>query len=452
MPNSNQIAKEPLRRDLRRQAGFSLVELMVAMFIALVVLLGLISLFTSSSDLNRAQTGLATLQENGRYALSRIKMDIESAGRKNCASVSLPSDVITDWDQGYEMTYWDIESSVNLGSHSSTRGLPTSAGLYSPGASVTPPAVASQLAQTTVNGNYPLDSAFFIRGHECGGTSCNPVVGSAVGGDQATVFRSIGNGDGSRAAGTDILTVRYLSGGHRITDNTAGTLTLAAAPASPVLGPAIISDCNRTVVTAANWGGSQVSVDPSSKATKINPKAYAKAFSLNDDFKTVSYFVGIDQDPSSPTRLISSLYRSENGNAQQLVEGVERMDIFYLAQLHTGHVVRLTADQVQAVSNGGDFRSFSGCIITPRAKGYGAGNNRLANDPGCLWRSIYAIEVHLLLNTVNDSSTESDETFVYSPDGSARQTPSAALPSGLNAGRMYRREFTAIVPVRSYGL
>lgn len=444
MSNLKLITQNMLHRSQQRQVGMSLVELMVAMFIGLLVLLGLVSLFTNSSNLNRAQTGLAALQENGRYALNRIKMDIESAGRRHCASVGLPTDVITDWDQGYEMAYWDIEG-VNLGAFSSTNGLPTSASLDNADGN-------GQLGDTVVTGNYPLDSAFLIRGHECNDTSCDPTVGTGDGNDQATNFRNIGTSDGSRAARTDIFTIRYLSGGHEIIDNNGTTMILNAVPNPTPTGPAIIADCNRTVVTAATWGGNQVSpaLGSSSKAASINPKAYAKAFSLNDDFKTVSYFVGIDTDPSDSTRLISSLYRSENGTAQQLVEGVERMDVFYLAQLQTGHVARLTAAQVQTISNGGDFSTYAGCIITPRAKGY-AGNGRLANDAGCLWRSIYAIEVHLLMNTVNDSTTASNETYIYSPDGSTRQTPTS-LPSGLNPGRMYRREFTAIVPIRSYGL
>ena len=44
------------------QHGFSLIELMVAMVIGLIVLLGLVSLFNTSRLLNTAQSGLASLQ------------------------------------------------------------------------------------------------------------------------------------------------------------------------------------------------------------------------------------------------------------------------------------------------------------------------------------------------------------------------------------------------------
>ena len=85
---------------MRKVVGFSLIELMVAMVIGVIILLGLISLFNSSSALSRSQSGLSVLQENGRYAISRLKRDIEVAGRKHCATVAMPSSFTTDWNQG----------------------------------------------------------------------------------------------------------------------------------------------------------------------------------------------------------------------------------------------------------------------------------------------------------------------------------------------------------------
>jgi hypothetical protein len=77
---------------------------------------------------------------------------------------------------------------------------------------------------------------------------------------------------------------------------------------------------------------------------------------------------------------------------------------------------------------------------------------QLANGQGCLWRSIYAMEIHVLMNTVNDSSMSQSEEFIYSPDGTTVQTPGNTLPSGVDRERMYRREFTATIPIRSYTL
>ncbi|MCX7544583.1 PilW family protein [Marinicella gelatinilytica] len=428
--------------------GFSLIELMVAMVIGIIVLLGLVSLFTNSSILNRAQTGLAVLQENGRYAITRVKDDIEQAGRKHCATVAMPSDLITNWNQGYVMRSWMVDENVDFSNHSSTNGLPLVNQIelnYQSDPNQLPNATASVAGQPA----YPLDPRYFIQGHTCGASTCQPGL-TTVGSDQATNFRNIGTGDGDRAANTDILTVRYLDGGNRIiNDPTANSFTLDNMVISAGTNPTLVSDCNTAYVSNGNWAGNSLTMN-GTNVPNFNLKTDTRAFDLTNDFHTVSYFVGIDSDPNRSGRMISSLYRSENGNVQQLVQGVERFNVFYLAQLQTGHVARLTADQVQAIQDGGNA-TIDGCIIPPNSEAL-PGGVRLANGQGCLWRSIYAMEVHMLLNTVNDSSMKQDETYIYSPDSDARQTPASTLPSGLSRDRMYRREFTAIIPIRSYTL
>ncbi len=398
--------------------------------------------------MNRSQSGLALLQENGRYAMMRIKQDIENAGRKHCATVALPSTFTTDWDQGYEMSSWLVDPAVTL-----PNGLPTGSDVLldfsSDDDQLSDGTADSLLGAATA---FPLDPSFFIRGHECNTGACDPAVGS-LGGDLASVLRSMGITDGSRAPNTDILTVRYLTGGTRVQTIAGNNLTMMEDFPAGTAGDAIVADCNTTMVTTATWGANNVTVG---QVPFLADNSDARVFSTEEDFKTVSYFVGVDTDISNPNREVSSLYRVENGEAQQLVEGVERLDIFYLAQLQTGHVVRLTADEVQAISGGGDVNNdgaidgIQGCIIQPTTASMT--NFKLANDPGCLWRSIYAIEVHMLMNTVNNSAQLDNEVFIYSPDGLTPQDPSSGLTTGLPAEKMYRKEFSAIVPVMSYTL
>ena len=56
--------------------GFSLIELMVAMALGLVLSIGVVSLFGSTSMSNKVQNSLARLQENGRYAVARMESDL----------------------------------------------------------------------------------------------------------------------------------------------------------------------------------------------------------------------------------------------------------------------------------------------------------------------------------------------------------------------------------------
>lgn len=453
--NKNGIIMNIKHQRLQFQQGFSLIELMVAMVIGLIVLLGLVSLFTNSSILNKSQTGLASLQENGRYAIARIKDDVEQAGRKHCASLAMPNNFFTDWNQGYEMSTWAIDNNVNLNATTSTDGLPLINQIQ-----LDSTADADQLPDAVVTAGfneYPLDPQYFIRGHECGASSCQPAIG-IVGGDNSGVIPAIGINQGDRAANTDVLTVRYLTGGNRVMQISGNVITLEdSEPISTNL--AMVADCNFSLVGNASWNLNTLNFNVTNNRFVADFEADTRAFNMERDFKTVTYYVGVDNDPNRSGRQFSSLYRAENGITQQLVEGVERFDVFYLAQTQTGHVVRLTANQVQAVQGGGDLNSddaldtIIGCITPPKADEVLDGTNtQLANGPGCLWRSIYAMEIHVLMNTVNDSSMVQDETYIYSPDGTTVQTPNSTLPSGLDRERMHRREFTATIPIRSYTL
>ncbi|MFZ1546430.1 MAG: prepilin-type N-terminal cleavage/methylation domain-containing protein, partial [Candidatus Nitrotoga sp.] len=64
----------------RYQAGFSLVEFMIAITIGLVVLLAVGSIYIGSQKTYRVQEDNARIQESGRYALEVIGRSIRQAG------------------------------------------------------------------------------------------------------------------------------------------------------------------------------------------------------------------------------------------------------------------------------------------------------------------------------------------------------------------------------------
>lgn len=61
-------------------SGFSLIELMVAVSISLVLLVGLIQIFISSKRSYNIQDSIARMQENGRYAVELLSSNLRSAG------------------------------------------------------------------------------------------------------------------------------------------------------------------------------------------------------------------------------------------------------------------------------------------------------------------------------------------------------------------------------------
>ncbi len=63
-----------------RQAGFNIIELMVAITISLVLLAGVAQLFLSSKASHNVQNGMGRLQENARFALDALASGIAKAG------------------------------------------------------------------------------------------------------------------------------------------------------------------------------------------------------------------------------------------------------------------------------------------------------------------------------------------------------------------------------------
>jgi len=79
--------------SLNKQAGLSLVELMVALLISSILLLGVLELFGSSSQSSRSANALARLQENGRLAMDLIAREARRSGFNGCdggISASVP--------------------------------------------------------------------------------------------------------------------------------------------------------------------------------------------------------------------------------------------------------------------------------------------------------------------------------------------------------------------------
>ncbi len=77
--NGAQIAAQR-HCTFRHQHGFALVEMMIAMAIAIFLLLGLGAILYSTHETYSAQTGLSQLQDNERVAMSIVANTIQSAG------------------------------------------------------------------------------------------------------------------------------------------------------------------------------------------------------------------------------------------------------------------------------------------------------------------------------------------------------------------------------------
>lgn len=74
----------------RRSRAFSLVELMVAITLGLLLTAGMIQLFSSSKVTFRTNDAVARVQENGRFALEILKLQLREAGTLGFCAGQVP--------------------------------------------------------------------------------------------------------------------------------------------------------------------------------------------------------------------------------------------------------------------------------------------------------------------------------------------------------------------------
>ena len=437
-----------------RHEGFSLIELMIAMVIGLLLVIGITSLFTTTASINRMENGLARLQENGRFALDRIADDIRMA------SAIRGSRKASEGGAGRVNPDRPLLSFADFGNSTLTQaGLPS----------------ASDSGVTEQR--YFISPAFLLRGSECR-TACSPanIAVPNRGWDtyNATGFGpipNIGTTAGSRAAGADVLTLRYLRGGGvALSERFIGVINGNEIKLEEPLtvGPSrllVVGDYATTAFvpvtasgTATSFTGGGPSLLPNAQAPSFDVFNDVRVSDFDADFVTVSYYVRLENDPSRPGRMISALRRRENGVDVSIAEGIERLDFLYHVEDRLGNVRPLTADAVASATNCPD------ASMNPPLSA-GAGALDLAN---CGWRSVRAVEVYLLANTIDDAGAR-QEPFQYGflANGAANTTnavevacdpqynsscPAGAvqvLPSGLPPGRMLRREFRTVVALRN---
>lgn len=265
------------------QAGLSLVEIMVALAVSLVLMLGISQVYLSTRDSYRVMEGASRLQENARFAISFLTEDLRHSGLYGCRSG------IALWGDG-----------------------------------------ATPYMMNTLNG-----SGTFLYGFEEGGVAAQAVQGFDAQGS-GTWSPSIPAGMPSDVStnvidDNDIIVIRGARGGGARVATAMGSSPANITVRTPIDlsdGVVIITDCESSAVLSVTGGGSTTlapatgSEDNKSKTPLDLGKGYgtdAEVFSLS----TAIYYVQ-DNDAGVP-----SLFRMEGTNAQELVPGVDSFQILY---------------------------------------------------------------------------------------------------------------------------
>ena len=87
--------------------GFTLVELLIALFLGLLVTGGAISVFLANQQVYRQNEGLARLQESGRYAFEVMARDLRKAGGVACGRNLLTVNLLNS-SASYWWANWNV--------------------------------------------------------------------------------------------------------------------------------------------------------------------------------------------------------------------------------------------------------------------------------------------------------------------------------------------------------
>ncbi len=424
----------------RAARGLSLIEILVALALGLLVSAGFLAAFLTGAGAWRAQTQLARLQEEARFALTTIAADLRAANGTWCNGSG-------GWaERGSDGVYLDglrsptvYARELNSNLHLPLNRTPWGAGNY--------PAKPA--------GRYAMPSFLFMRGHDCRMGDCRP--GSTPNG-----IPVMGLKVDDRVKGTDVLVMRYLAGRgwaleEVVADKPGNLVSLAFTsqtgehPASYLRSSDLVmlANCHGSQVFAAKRTKNTVVPLPGDNlGTPLAPEAGhgMRLFNFTRQFRTVGYFVKLTSDEeASSGHPVGALMRC-TPECQEVARGIERLDFRYAIEDAAGGTRYLTADEV-------DTRA-GGAIACPRGP-----PDAPMPDTGCLWRAIKSIEVNLVVSGQRPvhalSSTEWAFPYVVDGIGAARH-PDDRGPRGIRPALqgfpvpMLRREFAILVSLRNY--
>lgn len=448
--------------------GFTLIELMIAVTLGILISLGLVLLFQATAKTNRVQDAMATLQENGRYAISRINNDLRMASFQTLnvsGFVASTPSASTD-PNGV------ANPVISIMSYVTTINLPD----FDPAGLSAPSTAAGWAANWPANTSWPVSQRYSIQGYECSSGTCNPTLPTG-----SNALPAAGLANGNRIKTADVLTVRYLDSlGWSVNNNELaqtpatcagnplGTIAVTPASGSPAFNfqsgdLALLVAGSRASIFKVNVAGAVLTptavLGGSIPCFSTTSASDVTLYNFSRDFVTVTYYLRLDTDPNNGSRLIPSLVRRQStianqgatSNDQSIVQGIEQLDFLAGVQRSDGTVSYLTSNLVAGQSSATNCPPMASLQI---AAGLPAGSV----EPQCLWRSLNSIEVHLLADSVNNNFalTPSDMAYQYTYAYSGSDTkqtaaaPGGTLPSQLTPGNMLRREFVSLVSVRNF--
>lgn len=321
-----------MKFTIRAAPGFSLIEIMIALVLGTILILGLTQVFAASRSSYALSEGLSRVQENGRFAIDYLQRDLRMVGHFGCAN-----------DQ------FRLQRNGLLDSHLAAAG--------------------------------PLDFSRSIQGYEADDTGPGATItlltdaeiqspGSWSGTPALPAF--ISGANPAPLPDSDVLVVRFLSGeGVPVTTVSAAGITVDPVKwnvltQGGVANPALfgIADCTYAdvfqattvaagAITATNSGLNTTAVDFNSRYT-ASPAGQTMLYRA----ESLAYYVapGAGGGPSLwRLRFHATPGGAIVSNPEELIEGIENMQLIYgrdqgAASALTGNIgIQNTANTLGAI-------------------------------------------------------------------------------------------------------
>ncbi len=283
---------------LRRSLGLTLVELMVALVIGLILILAISAAYVGSRQSYRSGEGISRLQESARFAFTFLARDIRQAGYFGCVGGSAT-----------------LNNTLNNASSAA------------------------------------FDFQRPVSGYDAsvGGSTWSPAIPAGLTGTVAPV------------AGSDVLIVRSLSGpllpvrAHPGGNPPGSAAILVDANNGLAQGDIVlVSDCVAAAVfqissanpnTSGSLAHNTGTGDPGNATT-----ALGKEFTDGDIVRVASFLYFIGTNPAGRPALYRREVSRNAANAEELVEGIENLQITYGVDTNADRAADTysRADQVQA--------------------------------------------------------------------------------------------------------
>jgi len=385
---------------LRAHRGFSLVELLVAMVIALVVMAGVINSFLASKDAYRYNQELAFIQENARFANSKMGSDIRDAGNFGCRTSDgtnnyYDNNLVNVLGDTSSLSYPDLFTAVGVQGYNNTTGWPTSdvqAAVTAVNATTPPDAIMVRHADLDDN------DAYLVQGHSGHAftlSSANtkyPDGAIMVFADAQCRYQAIFRATGP-APGSTTLTMDHTANTGSAPKNYAEVLLGKLKQTGYFFGDYTHSSSECPSTTNCSWQDSSATYLTGSKLMPLTSNIYYVGRSTIDPSINSLWVVGLNSSGTGAGQI---------GSPQELVLGVDDMRIYY-------GVDTLNPDGTNA-PDGNANRYVTANQIAAQIATSTATNGYL------VWNRVTSVRVQLLMRSRGTISSRPSQTFRWEGD------------------------------------